>query len=168
MDFRLSPFGTILLFIIGGICFPLICFLIARFLRPQRPNAQKLTPYECGEEPVSAAENRFPFIFYITALVFVLFEAELIFLFPLLTVFGEEEKVGTGGTALWIAVEVAIFMAVLFLGLLYVWGSGWLDGIVQKTLHGSSFSPKIPRKLYEQVNSRTYAVIRKKIQSDHG
>lgn len=167
MDFKLSPFGIILLFIIGGICFPLICFLIARFLRPQRPNAQKLTPYECGEEPVSSYENRFPFIFYITALVFVLFEAELIFLFPLLTLFGEETKIGTSDTALWIAVEVGIFIILLFLGLLYVWGSGWLDGIVPKNLYNSSFSPKIPRKLYEQVNSRTYAVVHKKTQSDH-
>lgn len=162
MEYNLSPFGIILLFIVGGISFPLICFFIAGFLRPSRPNSQKTVPYECGEEPLSTSESSFPFIFYITALVFVLFEAELIFLFPLLMLFNSEVTVGAESAALWIALEVGIFIGILFLGLLYVWGSGWLDSIIQKNRNNISFASKIPRHLYEKVNSREYPVNKKK------
>ena len=80
---EISGFGIVLLFIIGGLGFVLIMLLIGRFLRPDRPTEEKQTTYESGEDPSGTAWGQFNVRFYVIALIFLLFEAELVFLFPL-------------------------------------------------------------------------------------
>ena len=87
----LSSFGEVLLFIIAGVLFIVITLLVSRIIRPDRPNAEKLSTYESGEEPVSHAWSQFNIRFYIIALVFLLFEVEIVFLFPWSTVFADKE-----------------------------------------------------------------------------
>ena len=87
----LSGWGEILLFIIGGMLFALVSLLAPRVIRPHRPNPEKGATYESGEEAQGPAWIQFNLRFYVVALVFLLFEAEIVFLFPWATVFAKRE-----------------------------------------------------------------------------
>ena len=107
----LSEFGEVLLYIVGGVLFVLSALIVSFLVRPNRPNAEKLSTYESGEEPVGTAWSQFNMRFYIIALIFILFEVELIFLFPWAVRY---KQLGWFGVA-----EVAVFLAILIVG--YVW-----------------------------------------------
>lgn len=152
-EIYLSAFGEVLLYIIGGILFILIAFFTSRLLRPNRPNAQKLSTYESGEEAVSSAWTQFNVRFYIVALIFILFEVEILFLFPWATVFSNKQLLEeTNGLWGWFSViEVVIFIAMLALGLAYAWVNGHLDWIKPEPTPTETRSP-VPRGLYEKIN----------------
>lgn len=157
----LSEFGQILLFIIGAGLFISITLLVARFVRPDRPNPEKLAAYESGEEAVGGAWTQFNVRFYIIALIFILFEVEIVFLFPWATVFAKKELMEeTNGTWGWLAViEALIFIVVLALGLVYAWVKGYLDWIKPDPKVTPHQSP-VPKGLYERIN-RQYADVKK-------
>jgi NADH-quinone oxidoreductase subunit A len=152
---QVSEFGSILLFIIGAILFVVIALTVARLIRPNRPNPEKLSSYECGEEAVGSAWGQFNVRFYIVALIFILFDVELVFLFPWATVFGNREMIqATGGLWGWFALaEMFLFVGILVLGLAYAWVKGYLDW-VKPEIKVSSFQSKVPKHLYEQINQK--------------
>lgn len=151
----MSAFGEVLLFIIGGILFILIAFFVSGLLRPNRPNAQKLSTYESGEEAISSAWTQFNIRFYIVALIFLLFEVEILFLFPWATVFANKELIEqTNGLWGWFSVtEVVIFIALLALGLAYAWVNDLLDWIKPEPEPTQMKSP-VPKDLYQRINDR--------------
>lgn len=151
----LSQFGIILLFILAAFAFIAIVLFVARLIRPNRPNVEKNSTYESGEEPVGNANVQFNIRFYVIALVFVLFDVELVFLFPWATVFGQERLISeTGGVWGWFALtEVILFVVVLALGLAYVWAKGYLDW-VKPHPKVPTLETKVPPQLYQQVNDR--------------
>ncbi|GHA63205.1 NADH-quinone oxidoreductase subunit A [Pontibacter akesuensis] len=153
-----SDFGTILLFLVGGAIFVVIGMLTSRLIRPNNPNAEKLTTYESGEEPIGSAWVQFNPRFYVVALIFIIFDVELAFLFPWATVFGRKELIdATDGLWGWFALaEMFIFIGVLVLGLAYAWAKGHLDWIKPKPILPQSRS-KIPMDVYRQVNARNEA-----------
>lgn len=161
----LTAFGEVLLFIIGGILFVMVAFFTSRLLRPHRPNAEKLSTYESGEEPVSSAWTQFNIRFYIVALIFLLFEVEILFLFPWATVFAKKELIEqTNGAWGWFSVtEVVIFIGVLALGLAYAWVNGHLDWIKPEPAPTRTESP-VPRHLYDNIN-QVYHYHRKRTSS---
>jgi NADH-quinone oxidoreductase subunit A len=152
---QISEFGEILLFIIGGALFITITLFVSKLVRPNRPNAEKLSTYESGEEPVSSAWMQFNIRFYIVALIFLLFEVEMIFLFPWATVFADKKMIEQShGQWGWFALtEAVIFIVVLALGLVYAWVNGHLDWIKPKPTPTDYKSP-VPKNLYEQVNRK--------------
>jgi NADH-quinone oxidoreductase subunit A len=154
---EIQEFGLILLFIIGGIAFVSITFLVSYLVRPKRPNPEKLTTYECGEDAVGNVWGHFNIRFYLVALLFVLFEVEILFLFPWATVFGQKELIeGTQGTWGWFAlIEVVVFVGILVLGLAYAWAKGYLDW-VRPAPKKSDYVSKIPASAYDKVNQRVY------------
>ena len=97
MEGQLTEFGKILLYIIGAILFVGIGLFTAFLIRPNRPNVEKNTNYECGEDPIGLAWGRFNPRFYIVALIFILFDVEIVFLFPWATVFGNKELIDSRG-----------------------------------------------------------------------
>jgi NADH-quinone oxidoreductase subunit A len=151
----LSEFGEVLLFIIGGSLFVLISLLMSKLIRPNRPNAQKLTTYESGEEPISTAWTQFNIRFYIVALIFILFEVELVFLFPWATIFAREELlIATNSLWGWFSlIEMIIFILVLALGLAYAWVNGLLDW-VKPEQKPTDYKSVIPKQLYDKVNEK--------------
>jgi len=151
----LTDFGIILLFIIAAFAFIAVVLFVARMLRPSRPNVEKNSTYESGEEPTGNANVQFNIRFYVVALIFVLFDVELVFLFPWATVFGQERLiVETGGLWGWFALtEVFLFVAILALGLAYVWAKGYLDWVKPQPKL-PSVETKVPARLYQQVNER--------------
>jgi NADH-quinone oxidoreductase subunit A len=99
---------------------------LGRFLRPNLPDPQKAQIYECGERPIGSAWFNFNPRFYLIALVFIVFDAEIALTFPVATVAREwiARQDGSG----WVAVvEILLFFAVLLAALAYVWGKGELD-----------------------------------------
>lgn len=151
----LSGFGQVLLYIIGGIIFILISLFASRLLRPDRPNPQKLSTYESGEEPVTAAWTQFNIRFYIVALIFLLFEVEILFLFPWVTVFSDKTLLQeTNGLWGWFSViEVVIFIFILALGLAYAWVNGHLEWVKPEPDPTRVQSP-VPPALYQKINQR--------------
>ena len=115
----LTDFGRVFIFFIIGGLFVAGGLVMSWLLRPKRPYPEKLTSYECGELPVGDAYVKFNIRFYVIALVFLIFDVEVVFLFPWAVVF---QKLGT-----FAFVEMAIFLAILFVGYAYVWRKGDLD-----------------------------------------
>ena len=115
----LSDFGIILLYFMLGAGFVGIALVAAAIVRPSHPNPVKNSTYECGEIPIGDTWVRFNARFYIIALVFLLFDVEVVFLLPWALVF---KSLG------WFAfIEMIIFVVILLAGLAYVWGKGDLD-----------------------------------------
>ncbi|MCL4510066.1 MAG: NADH-quinone oxidoreductase subunit A [Bacteroidetes bacterium] len=115
----LSQFGIVLLFFIVAALFVAAAMFGARLLRPARPSAEKLSTYECGEEPIGDTWVKFNVRFYIVALIFLIFDVEVVFLFPWALVY---QKLG-----MFAFVEMMIFLAILVAGYVYVWVKGDLD-----------------------------------------
>ncbi len=152
---QVSEFGNVLLFILGGISFVVIALTVAKFIRPNRPNEEKLSAYECGEDAVGSPWTNFNVRFYIVALLFVLFEVEIVFLFPWAVVFGNATLIKeTNGLWGWFSlIEVFLFLLILALGLIYAWVKGYLDW-VQPDPTPEKFESKVPQSLYEELNRR--------------
>ncbi|HWP82342.1 MAG TPA: NADH-quinone oxidoreductase subunit A [Bacteroidota bacterium] len=115
----LTEFGKILLFLIIGAIFVAGGLIMSWLLRPNRPYPAKLAPYECGEEPIGSAWIRFNVRFYVVALIFLIFEVEIVFLFPWALVYRQ--------MGLFAFIEMAIFLIILLVGFAYVWAKGDLD-----------------------------------------
>ncbi len=150
-----SDFGIILLFIIAGIVLLSVMLGVAKFLRPNKPNEEKLTTYESGEDPMGNAGIQFNVRFYVVALIFVLFEVELLFLFPWATVFGNKDLIiQTNGQWGWFAMaEMTVFVGILILGLAYAWGKGYLDWVRPQPKIPTIQSP-VPIEMYENINKK--------------
>ena len=149
----ISGFGEVLIFFIGGILFLLGGLITAWIVRPSRPNEEKLTTYESVEHPMGSAWGRINIRFYLVALVFLLFEVEIVFLFPWATVFGSaklmEQSEGLWG---WYAlVEMFIFIVILAIGLVYAWAKGYLDW-PKPVMEKSEFTSPVPSRLYDKIN----------------
>lgn len=151
----ISDFGQILLFLVGATVLISVVLGISSLLRVKNPNEEKLTTYESGEDPQGNANVQFTMRFYVVALVFVLFEVELLFIFPWSVVFGDRELIdATGGLWGWFAMaEMTVFVLILVIGLAYAWKKGYLDWIMPRVPALSVKSP-VPAELYEQFNAR--------------
>jgi len=116
--------GNILVFSILAIAFCAVHLAIGKLLRPHNPEAKKLTTYECGEPPTGSAWINFNIRFYLVALVFVVFEIEVAFIFPVAVAFRAWVENGQGLFAL---SEILIFLGILVVGLVYVWAKRDLE-----------------------------------------
>lgn len=151
----ISDFGQILLFLVGGIALIAIVLGISSLLRVKNPNEEKLTTYESGEDPQGNANVQFTMRFYVVALVFVLFEVELLFIFPWSVVFGNKELIAeSDGLWGWFAMgEMTFFVLVLVLGLAYAWRKGYLDWVAPKVVLPQVKSP-VPAEMYQLFNEQ--------------
>jgi NADH-quinone oxidoreductase subunit A len=122
----LFDLASIFFFVVVGLSVPLVMLTAGWLVRPRTPNPQKLATYECGEPPVHGAWFNFNPRFYIVALVFLVFDVEVAFTYPVAVVFRRWVARGVGGYAF---VELALFVGVLALALAYVWRRGDLDWI---------------------------------------
>lgn len=131
-------FGTIFLFIIIGAVLLTVALLLSKILAPSKPSKNKLDTYECGEEAEGSAWVQFNIRYYVIALVFIIFDVEVLFLFPWAVVY---KSLG------WLAfVEMAIFLVILIFGLIYVWKKGDLDWVKYKVKYGSGRYKKLSGK----------------------
>ena len=102
----------VLMFVVVAILFAGTTIGASHIVMPRRMNARKLSPYECGVEPVGTARNRFPIKFYLVAVLFILFDIEAVFMYPWAVAF---RQIGLYGL-----IEMALFIVILLVGYLYL------------------------------------------------
>ena len=115
----LTRYFPILLFIFIALAFGVVTLLISYLVQPKYPDPEKLSAYECGSEPFSDARMPFPVRYYIFAMLFVIFDIEVIFLYPWAVVF---DKIGLIGL-----IEMMIFIALFLVAYVYAWRKGALE-----------------------------------------
>jgi NADH-quinone oxidoreductase subunit A len=113
-----AEYLPVLVFLAMIVAFAVVSLAAARFVRPARPDPVKLDSYECGPEPIGSAWIQFPVGFYLVALVFIVFDALAVFLFPWALVLR-----GLGWAALG---PMLVFLGILMLGWLYAYREGLL------------------------------------------
>ena len=117
----LDSYISILVFLFISLTLPLLIIIIGHRFGPQRPNQRKAEPYESGMTAIGPAQRRMPVKFYRIAVLFVLFDIEVIFMYPWAVLFlNTEEKA-------FLFVEMLVFMAILFIGYVYAWKTGALE-----------------------------------------
>jgi NADH-quinone oxidoreductase subunit A len=114
-----SQYIPILLFIGVAVVFGVGTLLVSYLVQPRYPQAEKLSPYECGSEPFSDARMPFPVRYYIFAMLFVIFDIEIIFLYPWAVSFA---KIGLVGL-----IEMLIFIGLFVVAYIYAWKKGALE-----------------------------------------
>jgi NADH-quinone oxidoreductase subunit A len=115
----LAEYLPTLLFLIVATGIGVALIVIGNVLGPKRPNAEKLSPYECGFAAFEDARMQFDVRYYLIAILFIVFDLEIAFVFPWAVVFRE---LGVFGL-----VEMGIFLGLLVLGFVYVWKKGALE-----------------------------------------
>ncbi len=115
----LENYFPVLLFIMVALAIGVIPLVLGRVLGPHRPDAAKLSPYECGFEAFEDARMKFDVRYYLVAILFILFDLEIAFLFPWAIVLNE---IGMFGF-----VSMMIFLAILTVGFIYEWKKGALE-----------------------------------------
>ena len=115
----LEQYFPILLFIIVGLGLGVILLSVGTLLAPNRPNPEKLSPYECGFEAFEDARMKFDVRYYLVAILFILFDLEIAFLFPWAVVL---QDVGFEGF-----VAMMVFLLILIVGFAYEWKKGALE-----------------------------------------
>lgn len=118
MDFH---FATVLVFMVVGVGMAVFVLLLSRLLRPFNPNLDKSSIYECGERPVGSPWIKFNIRFYVVALIFVVFDVEIVLLYPWATIFKEMGAISF--------VYLLIFLVSLVEALVYVWKKGDLEWV---------------------------------------
>ena len=122
----LMAYASVAAFMLVAAGFVLVSMIAGKFIRPDNPYAEKVETYECGEAPVGQAWFNFNPRFYIIALIYIVFDVEIAFIYPIATVFKRWVEQGLG----WYAFgELFVFVAILLLGLVYVWAKGDLEWI---------------------------------------
>lgn len=114
-----AAFIPILIMVIVAVGFAAFTLAASHFLGRRVNDPAKLLPYECGITPVGSARERFHARFYLVAMLFIVFDIETVFLYPWAVVQKQLQVFGL--------IEMAIFMVILLLGLVYVWGKGALE-----------------------------------------
>lgn len=126
----LFQFGNVLAFLVVAVGFIALTLAMGRFFRPRISDPTKATSYECGERPVGSAWINFNSRFFLIALIFLVFEVEIVLIYPVATVFKGWIAQRKGGIAL---VEILIFILILIVALAYAWAKGDLDWIRPET-----------------------------------
>ena len=116
-----------ILIMIGlGAGFGILSVNVPRLLGPKKPTPEKEAPYECGMPPVGDARERHPVKFYLVAMIFLLFDIEVAFLYPFAMALRELRWFGF--------IQLVVFFAILLVGYIYVWRKGVLDWGRERTV----------------------------------
>ena len=121
----LENYFPVLVFVIVGLAFGCVPILLGRLLGPHRPDAQKISPYECGFEAFEDARMQFDIRYYLIAIIFILFDLEIAFLFPWAAIF--KEIAASSAVRTFGFVEMFVFIGILVVGYVYALAKGALD-----------------------------------------
>ncbi|MBU1365920.1 MAG: NADH-quinone oxidoreductase subunit A [Gammaproteobacteria bacterium] len=121
----MENYFPILMFVLVGVAVGVLPVAMGFILAPSRPDPEKLSPYECGFEAFEDARMKFDVRFYLVAILFILFDLEIAFLFPWAAVF--KDIVAAESIKLFGFVEMLVFVAILVVGYVYAWAKGALE-----------------------------------------
>ncbi|MCP5124539.1 MAG: NADH-quinone oxidoreductase subunit A [Gammaproteobacteria bacterium] len=115
----LSNYLPVLMFVVIALAMAVVVISLGFFLGPRRPDSAKLSPYECGFEAFEDSRMKFDVRYYLVAILFIIFDLEIAFLFPWAIVL---DQIGLFGFA-----AMAIFLGILVIGFIYEWKKGALE-----------------------------------------
>ena len=149
MDY--APIGIMFLVAIG---FAASQLLVTQLIGPRKRTATKLMPYECGKDPVGSARDRYSIKFYTVAVIFLLFDIEVLFIIPFAVAFksllAAEQTSGVAyGTIAF--VEILVFLGTLVVGYIYVWKKGTFDWGLQARAEAREEAKLMAKKRREQA-----------------
>ena len=124
MDFDLSTYYPIFLYLLLILAFAAGSLVAAHLIAPRRKTAVKLMPYESGMDPVGDAHQRFDVRFYLIAILFLVFDVELLFLYPWAVVTYREEPLLPAELTRIVFWEMLVFLATLAVAYVYAWRKG--------------------------------------------
>ena len=138
IKFMYRDFGTVLVAALLGIIMVAVPLIVQWLIAPSKKTKEKLETYECGEVPEGSAWLQFNIRFYVIALIFLIFDVEVVFLFPWAVVFKD--------LGLLAMVEMTIFLVILIVGLAYVWVKSDLDWVKRKVKYAAGRYERIQLK----------------------
>ena len=121
----MENYFPILMFVLVGVAVGVLPIAMGFLLAPSRPDPEKLSPYECGFEAFEDARMKFDVRFYLIAILFILFDLEIAFLFPWASIF--KDIVANESIKMFGFIEMLVFVAILVIGYVYAWAKGALE-----------------------------------------
>jgi len=156
-DFSLMDYAPIGIMFLVAIGFAVSQLLVTQLIGPRKRTATKLMPYECGKDPVGTARDRFSIKFYTVAVIFLLFDIEVLFMVPFAVAFKEllrQQNVNPAiayGTIAF--VEILIFITTLVVGYIYVWKKGTFDWGLQSRAEARAEAKAMANARKEQASN---------------
>jgi len=141
----LTEFGKIFVFILVAVFFVVVAVIAAKFIRPARPTREKLLTYECGEDIIGSPWVKFNIRFYVVALIFLIFDVEVVLLIPWALVY---KQFGLEGFLIG-----AIFLLLLGLGMAYEWRKGDLEWVKPKVVPPTLKKVETAEQVLEEVTT---------------
>jgi NADH-quinone oxidoreductase subunit A len=118
----LESYVPILMMIVGAIGFAIVNVLASRIFGPRKPNPEKLSTYESGVEPIGTAHSKFSVKYYMVAVMFIIFDIEVVFMYPWAVTFKSFE----GAALTYMLIEMIVFIVLLLIGYFYILRKGTL------------------------------------------
>jgi NADH-quinone oxidoreductase subunit A len=146
-----APIAIMFLVAIG---FAASQLLITQLIGPRKRTATKLMPYECGKDPIGSARDRYSIKFYTVAVIFLLFDIEVLFIIPFAVAFKDllaRERGGTIAFGTIAFLEILVFLATLVVGYIYVWKKGTFDWGLQARAEAREEARMMAKKRREAV-----------------
>ena len=150
----LMDYAPIALMFLVAVGFAISQLLVTQLIGPRKRTATKLMPYECGKDPVGGARDRFSIKFYTVAVIFLLFDIEVLFIIPFAVAFKSllaEEKLSGIAFGTIAFVEILVFLATLVVGYIYVWKKGTFDWGLQARAEARAEAKLMAKKRREQA-----------------
>ncbi|MFN0277557.1 MAG: NADH-quinone oxidoreductase subunit A [Pyrinomonadaceae bacterium] len=130
--------------------------LVTHLIGPRKRTAVKLMPYECGKDPIGSARDRYSIKFYTVAVIFLLFDIEVLFIIPFAVAFKsllEAEKLSAVAFGTIAFIEILIFLATLVVGYIYVWKKGVFDWGLQARAEAREEAKALAKQRREQASN---------------
>lgn len=134
--------------------------LVTQLIGPRKRTAIKLMPYECGKDPIGSARDRYSIKFYTVAVIFLLFDIEVLFIIPFAVAFKSlmaEEKLSGVAFGTIAFIEILVFVATLVVGYIYVWKKGVFDWGLQARAEAREEAKAMAKRLREESSKHKIA-----------
>ncbi len=155
-EFSLFDYAPIAVMFVVAMGFAASQILVTQLIGPRKRTAVKLMPYECGKDPVGSARDRFSIKFYTVAVIFLLFDIEVLFMIPFAVAFKTllaEEKISGIAFGTIALLEILVFIATLIIGYIYVWKKGTFDWGIQARVEARAEAKELLNKKAQRIET---------------
>ena len=155
-EYNVFDYVPIAIMFVVAAGFGLSQLLVTQLIGPRKRTAVKLMPYECGKDPIGSARDKFSIKFYIVAVVFLLFDIEVLFIIPFAVAFKSliaEEAISGVAFGTIALIEILVFIATLVIGYIYVWKKGVFDWGVQARAEAREEAKLAARRRREEAGN---------------
>lgn len=153
-EFNLFDYAPIVLMFVVAMGFAGSQILVTQLIGPRKRTATKLMPYECGKDPVGSARDRFSIKFYTVAVIFLLFDIEVLFMIPFAVAFKSliaAEKLSGVAYGTIALIEILIFISTFIVGFIYVWKKGIFDWGIEARAEARAESHELLNKKKQRI-----------------